>query len=81
MGGASCKLNHAIKQSYNVSEHYFIWVGRQDRALKGDEHFKSENLTDFTLQTSMNTFFGDQRFDSKKFVYNRVQSNRIMFFS
>ena len=57
-------------QSHNISEHYLIERGGQN--IRGDI---------FGLQTSVNTFFGCQRFKSKNFVHIRVQKYMIYFFS
>ena len=45
-----------------------------------DKFFKSEDLANFGLQTKTNTFFKDQRFESKKFVHICVQICMITFF-
>ena len=76
-GGPLSSLNHIIKQPSNINEHYLI-LGA---SIKEDKLFKSENLVSFVFQTSIKTFFGGQRFESKKFVHICVQTYMTTFFS
>ena len=44
MGGAITKVNHIIKQSHNIGEHYLTLRRRVGQSIEEDKISKSENL-------------------------------------
>ena len=57
-----------------------LFWGRKVQSIEGAKLFKSENLANFGIQTSINTFFGDQCYESKNSAHICVQTYMITFF-
>ena len=77
VGKALNRLNQIIKKPYKISDHNLILGKRGGQSIKVDTLFKSENLADCDLPTSMNSFFGGQHFESKNILSIFVKKHTV----